>query len=31
MKPEAAWFGAPGRIEMVGSRSPRPSMKPLRE
>ena len=29
-KPLAALFGLPGRIETVGSRSVRPSMKPLR-
>jgi hypothetical protein len=27
---EAALFGRPGRTQMVGKRSTRPSMKPLR-
>ena len=30
-KPEAALLGRPGRIQMVGSRMPMPSMKPRRE
>ena len=31
MKLEAALFGLPGRIEMVGRRNPRPSTNPRRE
>ena len=30
-KPEAALFGLPGRMVMVGSRMPMPSRKPFRE
>jgi hypothetical protein len=29
-KPETAWFGLPGRMQMVGSRIPMPSTKPHR-
>jgi len=29
-KPEVAWFGCPGRMQMVGSRMPTPSTKPRR-
>ena len=30
-KPEAALLGVPGRMQIVGSRMPMPSMKPRRE